>query len=235
MGTIKNGSKVSGIKTNGLSAKGLICNGVKFWEKQEVIDSATVFLLATGITDSTQVSAINYLVNELKAKGIWDKLDVIYPFIGGTAFTHKFNLKNPVDSNLANRINFTTTNHNQFGISPATVQQLDFFYTQAQVHDFSLCMYSRTSVNSGNWDFNCTAYSTVTQLYGNNFIYSHYGSSSSFAVGSMSGFFQANKNEDKYFRLYRNGELKGEILKNAANQQVGNWGCSLQIRCIPHQ
>jgi hypothetical protein len=67
---------------------------------------ALLFLNAAGITDSTQRLAINYLVFSLKVNGLWSKMNAIYPMVGGTATTHKFNLKNPVDSNAAYRLTF---------------------------------------------------------------------------------------------------------------------------------
>ena len=60
-----------------------------------VLDAdAAAFLAAAGITDATITSAINTLVIDMKDDGLWSKMDAIYPFVGGTATTHKFNLKN---------------------------------------------------------------------------------------------------------------------------------------------
>ena len=67
---------------------------------------AQAFLNAAVITNTTQASAINTLVTNLKSYGIWSKMKAIYPFVGGTATTHKFNLKNPADSNAAFRLQF---------------------------------------------------------------------------------------------------------------------------------
>jgi hypothetical protein len=67
---------------------------------------AQLFLNAAVITDATQANAINDLVVGLKADGLWSKMQVIYPFVGGTASTHKFNLKNPRDLNTAFRLEF---------------------------------------------------------------------------------------------------------------------------------
>jgi hypothetical protein len=68
--------------------------------------NALAFIAATGITDNTQKSAINSLVISLKGYSIWDKLNAIYPFVGGTATTHKFNLKDPRDLDAAYRLSF---------------------------------------------------------------------------------------------------------------------------------
>jgi hypothetical protein len=67
---------------------------------------AQAFITAAGISNATQQSAINTLVLDLKAYSIWTKMTAIYPFVGGTATTHKFNLKNPQDTDTARRIQF---------------------------------------------------------------------------------------------------------------------------------
>ncbi len=67
---------------------------------------AQAFITAASITDPTQQSAINQLVVDLKGYSIWTKMRALYPFVGGTASTHKFNLKNPLDTNAAYRLTF---------------------------------------------------------------------------------------------------------------------------------
>jgi hypothetical protein len=68
---------------------------------------ALAFITATGITDTTQKSAITTLVSDLKSYNIWSKMKAIYPFVGGTASTHKFNLKDPRDLDAAFRLTFS--------------------------------------------------------------------------------------------------------------------------------
>jgi len=58
---------------------------------------AQAFITAAGLTNPIHKSAINQLVLDLKSYGLWTKMKAIYPIIGGTAFTHKFNLKDPRD------------------------------------------------------------------------------------------------------------------------------------------
>jgi hypothetical protein len=67
---------------------------------------ALAFISAAAITDATQKRAIETLVVDLKGYGIWTKMKAIYPFVGGTASQHKFNLKNPLDTNAAFRLVF---------------------------------------------------------------------------------------------------------------------------------
>jgi hypothetical protein len=80
---------------------------------------ALLFLSAASISNSTQRLAINYLTFSLKLNGLWDKLNAIYPFVGGTATTHKFNLKNPLDTNAAFRLSFVGGwTHSASGVLP---------------------------------------------------------------------------------------------------------------------
>jgi len=55
--------------------------------------SASDFITVANITDSTQQDAINQLVLDLKSYSIWSKLEAIYPYIGGNATSHSYNLK----------------------------------------------------------------------------------------------------------------------------------------------
>ena len=80
---------------------------------------AVAFLTATGITDATISNAINTLVVGLKAASLWSKLGALYPMVGGTATTHKFNLKDPRDLNAAYRLDFIGGwTHNADGAKP---------------------------------------------------------------------------------------------------------------------
>ena len=67
---------------------------------------AQAFITAAAITDPTQQAAINTLVVDLKGYNVWTKMRALYPFVGGTASTHKFNLKNPLDTDAAFRLVF---------------------------------------------------------------------------------------------------------------------------------
>jgi len=68
---------------------------------------ALAFIIATGITDPTEKSAINALVIDLKNGGLWTKLQALYPIVGGTATTHKYNLKDPQDLDTSFRLTFS--------------------------------------------------------------------------------------------------------------------------------
>jgi hypothetical protein len=67
------------------------------------------FITAAQLNNILHYESLDYLVTELKRVNIWNKMKAIYPFIGGTAFTHKFNLKDPRDLDVAFRLSFNGT------------------------------------------------------------------------------------------------------------------------------
>ena len=73
-----------------------------------VIDpDAQAFITATGISGSN-ATAINTLVVTLKADSLWTKMVAIYPFIGGTADSNKYNLIDPQNTDAAFRLTYAT-------------------------------------------------------------------------------------------------------------------------------
>lgn len=79
---------------------------------------AAAFIAALGTLDATEQGAINQLVLDLKAASIWAKFYALYPFIGGTAADHKWNLIDPRDLDAAFRLTFHgTVTHDANGIT----------------------------------------------------------------------------------------------------------------------
>jgi len=73
---------------------GTPANIIGIMGKSLIDPDAQAFINAASITDATQKSAINTLVKSLKTAGIWTKCNAIYPFVGGNASAHSYNLKN---------------------------------------------------------------------------------------------------------------------------------------------
>jgi hypothetical protein len=89
------------------------------WQFSSIDPDAQAFITAAGITNSTQQTAINTLVLSLKSNGLWTKMKAVYPFVGGTASTHKFNLKDPRDLDAAFRLVFSGGwTHSATGATP---------------------------------------------------------------------------------------------------------------------
>lgn len=67
---------------------------------------AKQFMYASGISNNQIKDAIYRLCIDLKMAGIFTKCTAIYPFVGGTATTHRFNLRDPRDLDAAFRLQF---------------------------------------------------------------------------------------------------------------------------------
>jgi hypothetical protein len=113
---------------------------------------AQAFITAAAITDPTQQAAINTLVVDLKGYNVWSKMKALYPFVGGTAAQHKFNLKDPRDLDAAFRLTFATGwTHSSTGATPNGATFADTFFntnTSASLNNHSLSYYSRTNATN---------------------------------------------------------------------------------------
>lgn len=110
---------------------------------------AQAFITAAAITDPTQQTAIDTLVKGMKADGLWTKMKAIYPFVGGTASTHKWNLKDPRDLNAAFRLVFNGGwTHSANGALPNGTNGVANTYFNPSLHNISnsshISNYSRT-------------------------------------------------------------------------------------------
>ena len=139
--------------TNKLSSLSLINSNINSYYSIYQVDSdAQAFITATGITDTTQKNAINQLVLDLKSYSIWTKMSAIYPFVGGTATTHKWNLKDPRDLDVAFRLTFSGGwTHSATGALPnGTNGYADTFLTPSTSllqNSSHISYYSRTQSN----------------------------------------------------------------------------------------
>jgi len=183
--------------------------------------NAAAFFTAAGITDATQKSAVNTLVVGLKAANLYTKFYAIYPFVGGSATTHKFNLINPADSDAAFRLSFSGGwTHSATGALPnGTNGYADtFFIPSAQsisLNSHSLHYYSRTNgtnistsagVNSGSlWDITLHLvgnFSTRSMTSGANVLNTSNG-------GDTLGLFLTTRTAANAQSNYKNGVLLG--------------------------
>ena len=145
---------------------GILINGQVGWRSATVVGApagqdadALAFITAASITDSTQQSAINTLVTQLKTYGVWSKMRALYPFVGGTATTHKWNLKDPRDLDAAYRLTFSGGwTHSSTGALPnGTTAYADTKLKPSNISQNSVHMstYLRTTY-SGGVDMGCS-------------------------------------------------------------------------------
>lgn len=113
---------------------------------------ALAFIASASITDATQKSAINTLVTDSKTAGIWTKMKAIYPFVGGTASQHRFNLKDPRALTAAFYLDFIgggTHSSNGFLTDNSTAYAKTYFSPSSNQSLTSghFSLYSRTFLN----------------------------------------------------------------------------------------
>lgn len=112
---------------------------------------AQAFVTAANIEDQVQAQAVNQLTIDMKAANIWNKMKAIYPFVGGTASSHKWNLKDPLDTNAAFRLTFNGGwTHSSTGAKPnGTNGYADTFFNVSTGYSVStsahISFYSRTN------------------------------------------------------------------------------------------
>lgn len=136
----------------------------------------SAFLTATGITDTTIISALNTMDLALISAGLLPsgvgagKIKVLYPFVGGTASTHKYNFVDPQDTDAAFRLAFFGGwTHNAKGATPnGTNGYADTFYNPsilATTSSFSMGGYVNNNA-AGNCFMGCsTALNSATAIY----------------------------------------------------------------------
>lgn len=90
---------------------GLVSNIIGF----SLDPDAAAFIKSTGLTSTSQQLAVNQLVVDLKDAGLWYKMPLIYPFVGGTAVSHSYNLKNVAINRLVYLGGWT---HTSLGAQP---------------------------------------------------------------------------------------------------------------------
>jgi hypothetical protein len=178
------------------------------------------FITAASITDITQKNAINQLVLDLKAANIWTKMKAIYPFVGGTASSHKFNLKDPRDLNDAHRLFFFgggTHSINGYKLDGLTSYADTNLPDSFPLDDFHFSMYSRTNQASEFWDFGASIGTTAT-LVGAKVAYTEFWA---FIQGTSQRANISNSNTQGYYiaTRYLNGNNVA-LYKN--NTQVFN-------------
>lgn len=190
--------------------------------------SARGFFIAqsdAGVTlTDTQKNATNQLVIDLKAAGLWNKMKAVYPMVGGTATSHKFNLITPADTNAAFRLNFVGGwTHSSNGALPnGTNAYADTFLNSfTQINNTGhLSYYSRTQTISttqtdiGNLNniiftaVSCFIASTATIDVG------YHGSTAIFTQQNISdkrGFVISSKLSSTSLKLYKNGNLQNTV------------------------
>ena len=199
----------------------LLRNSINAIRSISGLDSdASAFITAAGLTDPTQKSAINTLVKDMKAAGLWTKMKAVYPMIGGTATSMKFNLKDPRDLDAAFRLTWSGGwTYSATGATPnGTNAYADTKFNQennwTSNTNASIGFYSRTDISNGGVDIGAltnsataTNGSSIYGRYGGNVIFCNLNSSGAQNEPNTSslGFYITSRNASSQYKLYKFG------------------------------
>ena len=171
------------------------------------------FAAETSIVDTTILDALNTLDQGLIDNSLDSKMVALYPFVGGTATTHKYNFFDPRDLDVAFRLAFFGGwTHSATGIQGNGFTYADTFLTPStslSLDNTHASIYSRTDNTRNTFDvwandgklvlglnFSGTEYMRVNQL-----TYSTKVATNSLGLGLV------NRENSTTEKLYRNGTL----------------------------
>ena len=122
---------------------------------------AQKFIDSSGLSDTTQKMAINNFVKQLKDSSLWTKFVAVYPMVGGTTTTTKWNLKDPRNLDVAYRLTFygTPVYANTGVLFPTTSDYADTHLADSAIGGYinaSISYYSRTQNTISGYDMGCT-------------------------------------------------------------------------------
>jgi hypothetical protein len=191
---------------------------------------AQAFITAAGITDGTQQSAVNQLVLDLKSANIWTKMKAIYPIVGGSASTHKWNLKDPRDLDAAYRLAFGTgMTHSSNGFVSNGTSGFANTYLTPNSHltnnNTHLSVYSRTNLNIAAASFdigtsnNVSAYYDLSLRLGDTLYSDSYNNSTNRFTNANTdsrGLFTTTRTTSTVLKIFKNNTQLGSTLTAAS-------------------
>lgn len=195
----------------------------RFFGQNESDSDALAFITAAGLTDNTQINAINTLVYDLKGAGIWNKMKAIYPFIGGTADSHKWNLKDARDLDAAFRLQFVGAwlhSNNGVKIDSLTVTSYarTFFVPSLNFTSSSanMSIYSRTFTSNYNVLIGGGTLNSFIQQNVNSFLVGLGNTAYLTYTGANIGLLSSNRISQSNLQAL----LNGEVVVNSQNNYI---------------
>lgn len=177
------------------------------------------FATATGITSAKILNALHTLDTGLISNGLDVKMKALYPFVGGTSNTHKFNFMDARDLDAAFRLQFNGGwGHSSNGILPNGTNAYANTYltpsTSLGLYNAHSSIYTKKGGTSG-FDLgssNLNSWSREFLLsanrggYATSGLYDLYGPGSiQQSVGDVVGFFNNTITSNTSTKLYKNG------------------------------
>lgn len=218
-----------------------LINSFRFGGGAPAVDpDAQAFITAASITDPTQQSSIDTLVTDLKGYGLWTKMKAIYPFVGGTASTHKWNLKDPQDTDAAFRLVFNggvthSANGVQFGgVNGWADTKLNPNIVYATNDSFHGSIYSRTNTSIDTADYGALNGSTRTSFGakisdGNSYTFVHGNPGVITANANSTGMYVSSRISNTSLKTFKNSLQLGSTYTGANSSRAN---INLAIGCL---
>jgi len=194
---------------------------------------ALAFIQASSIPETTQKLAINQLVLDLKAYGLWSKMKAIYPMVGGSAFYHKWNLKDPRDLDAAFRLVFSGGwTHSSTGALPNGTNGFANTYLDSannlSLNSAHFSFYSRTNATTASIRIDMGSLKPAPDSYSDlvlsasNQTYFRFNNSATYdniTSTTTLGFFTGSRTASNVIRTFRNGTqiISGTASPNATS------------------
>lgn len=156
MGILTTGAGTTSTSTTGAGYINMILDG------RAVSDTdAAAFISAASISDSTQQTAVYFLVGALKDTGLWTKMVACYPFVGGNATAHSKDLKAAYNITWSGAVTHDSngitgngsTGYGNTGLTPSTA---------LSANNIHVSMYARTITSESAYDLTAIVSSTQT-------------------------------------------------------------------------
>lgn len=175
-----------------------------------------------GSLTITQQNAILALVTNLVNNGLWNKMKIIYPFVGGTAASCAVNLVNSsYTATFSSGWTFTATGATPTGAN--TFMLANGFNTSLLLSNFDTCFsyYSRTNNTFNGFDFGCQNFISDTSRIAASIYYgglSYYNSNNtttgqlSVTNSNTSGLYIMSRETNAIQKSYRNSLQVGQNL-----------------------
>jgi hypothetical protein len=201
------------------------------------IQTCQQFFTSGSITDVTQRSALYILVGDLQNYGIWDKMKVLYPFVGqpNVSSSFEFNLKNPNTFRGVFNGGWTFASTGIKGNGSTGYMSTGFIpSSNFSTADYHYSIYTRTNVAGNYWEFG--GGDTYPKWFGfnvkfasNSLFYFRYGSGQQVntAMTDSNGYFIGTHNSLSGMKIFRNSTniVTGPYDSNLTTRGI-DIGCS---------
>jgi hypothetical protein len=204
------------------------------WDAYGTLDASlytartTAFATATAIADTTILGALNTFDLGLISNGLDTKMKAVYPFVGSTATTQKFNFMDARDLDVAFRIQFnggwthSSTGAKGNGTNTYMNTFLNQFNNFTDWKKSSIGIYSRTNESGlfleGNYGFSDSNFALYPRLADGRLIFQAGAPLASASVADSLGFLVGSSISGSDRRVYKNG------VKLATNTETNTFG-----------